>query len=359
MASTGQTLAALKGWLGWTVCALLVACDPVPNKPTLVHNFAASPVLSSQTETLTAGELQRVEGANSASLYVLGPSDVISIYVYHHPDLDVPAPGSSGNSLGAMISSDGTVGLPLVGIVHLGGQTLAQAQRTLTQDYMSFVNDANVSVQLVTAQSLRYYLLGSFTDPGIKYPGHPLRLLEALALGGSVDLANADLYQAYIAQGDVKLPIDLHALLLNGDLTQNISLMPGDAIVIPTSQSENAYLFGAVSKPGAVQFTSGSLSLPQALASAGMDLTSYTDARLARVHVIRSNGRSAQFIVVDARMIINGRAAPFPLEPGDIVFVPPTGVATWNQVLAQLIPSMQAVSDALNPFVSLRYLQRH
>jgi polysaccharide export outer membrane protein len=188
---------------------------------------------------------------------------------------------------------------------------------------------------------------------------HQLTLLEALALGGSVDLVNADLYQAYVAQGDVKLPVDLYALLVDGDLSQNIALAPGDTIVIPSSQNENVYLFGAVGKPGAVQFVNGALSLLQALASAGLDLTNYTDAQMSRIHIIRAHGQSAEFMIVDARAILEGQAAPFALVPGDIVFVPPTPVASWNQVLAQILPSLQVISGALNPFVSIAYLKRN
>jgi polysaccharide export outer membrane protein len=156
----------------------------------------------------------------------------------------------------------------------------------------------------------------------------------------------------------VKLPVDLYALLLNGDLSQNIPLASGDAIVIPPSTSEDAFVFGAVGKPGPIQFEPSGLSLLQALASAGLDLAGYTSARLSRVHIIRAHGQSAQFFVVDAAMILNGQASSFALEPGDIVFVPPTAVATWNEVLSELLPSLQVISGVLNPFVSIKYLQQ-
>jgi polysaccharide export outer membrane protein len=146
--------------------------------------------------------------------------------------------------------------------------------------------------------------------------------------------------------------------LLGGDLSQDIPLASGDVVFIPSSQAENAYLFGAVGKPGPVQFVSGSLSLLQALASSGLNLENYTDGRLSRIHIIRSHGRTAEFLIVDARMIIDGQAASFALEPGDIVFVPPTGVATWNQILSQVLPSLQAIGDVLNPFVTIKYLSR-
>lgn len=333
------------------------SCDPVPVNQQPVQSFiVGNAVLSQQTESLTPDEMRIVSDTAVNSAYLLGPDDIISVTIYLHPELNVPVTGGSGG--GALITSDGSVELPLIGNVHLGGLTIPQAQALVTNAYSAYIEDPKISIELAQPQSLKYYLLGAFSSPGIKYPVHSLTLLEALALGGSVDIANADLYQAYVAQGSTKLPVDLHALLIDGDLSQNISLASGDAIVVPSSVSENAFVFGAVGKPGPIQFQSGSLSILQALASAGMDLTNYANAKLSRVHVIRAHGKSAEFFVVDARLILDGQASIFPLEPGDIIFVPPTEVATWNQVLGELLPSLQTVSGVLNPFVSLKYLQQ-
>lgn len=352
--------------------AALAGCSQAPQVPVTVKTLRVSPVVSTQTQVLSPAEMDQISGPDPRAPYVLGPDDVVQISVYEHPELSADAGTASGdvgsNSSGSsgtsssisdlMIGSDGTVQLPLIGVVQLGGLTLAQAKSQLTDAYGPYVADANVTINLVQPESMRYYLLGAFAAPGIKYPNHPLTLLQALALGGSVDIPNADLYQAYVAQGDVKLPVDLYQLLIQGDLTQNILLASGDTIVIPSSANENAFVFGAVTKPGAVLFESGSLSLLQALSDAGLDLASYTNSQLSAVRVIRAGGRSAEFFVVNATMIMNGEAASFPLRPGDIVFVPPTEVATWNQALSELLPSLNTISAILNPFVSIRYLSR-
>ncbi len=316
-------------------------------------------MISTDIQTLSPDELRAVSDVSSNQAYVLGPTDVIALTVYQHPELSVPALGGSTVLAGALITGDGTVGLPLIGSVHVGGLTLDQAQQLISQDYSQYLNQVNATLTLVEAQSLRYYLLGAFTEPGIKYPVHTLTLLEALALGGSVDLMNADLYQAYVAQGDVKLPVDMHALLVNGDLSQNITLASNDVIVIPSSATENAFVFGAVGKPGAVPFQGGHMSLLQSLSVAGLDLPNYTAAGLNNVHIIRSAGRTGEFIVVNAQAILDGKAGSFDLVPGDIVFVPPTSVASWNQVLNMLLPSLTTVADILNPFVSIKYLSQH
>ncbi len=339
---------------------LVQGCTPAPQpgSATAVTYQSKTAIISSYTQALTPAELQTVANHAVGGPYVLGPTDVISVTVYLHPELDVPVQGNSSNTNGALITGDGTTQLPLIGSVHLSGMTLSEASDALTQAYSHYIVSPKVAVQLQNAQSLRYSLLGAFTQPGIKYPGRQLDLLGALALGGSVDLSNADLRQAFVAQGSVKLPVDLYALLVEGDLTQNIQLSSGDSIVVPTAANENAFVFGSVAKPGSVPFTSSGLTLLQALSSASLDLTALTNAELSNIHIIRGNGSTAQFIVVNAALIMNGQATSFVLQPGDIIFVPPTQIATWNQVLNQLLPSLQTVSDVLNPFVSIKYLRQ-
>ena len=354
---------AVKFWLAAGLSLAVSGCDPVPKTPAAppgaIPYVAGNAVLSSQTETLTPDQLREISDVNPDAAYRLGPDDLISLTVYLHPELSVPQAGSSSTGGGALITSDGTVELPLIGSIKLGGLTLKEAQQRVAAAFSQYIEDPKVAVELVQAQSLKYYLLGSFSSPGIKYPVHELNLLEALALGGSVDLANADHYQAYVALGSEKLPVDLHALLVDGDLSQNITLAPGDAIVIPSSATEAAFVFGSVGKPGAVPFTSGQLSLLQALAESGMDLTNLTDARLARIHIIRSHGATGEFLIVDARMILDGKATSFALEPGDIVFVPASAFATWNEALSELLPSLSTISGILNPFVSIAYLRQN
>jgi polysaccharide export outer membrane protein len=338
----------------------LVACnEPVPVSGTIMAPGAStSAVVSSESQTLSMEQQQLASDRIINGAYRLGPDDIIAVSVYSHPELSSPQPGMLQGLGGLMITSDGTVALPLIGNVRLGGLTIDRAQRNISAAYATYINNPNVTVQLVAAQSLRYYLLGAFSTPGVKYPGHNLTLLDALSLGGSVDLPNADLYQAYVVENSRKIPVDFHALLLDGDLTQNVTLASGDTIVIPPASTENAFVFGAVGKPGAVPFEAGSLSLLQALSVAGLDLPNYTSARLEQVHIIRAHGKSADFIIVDAAKILQGQAFPFSLQPGDIVFVPPTRVASWNQVLDMLIPSLTTINGVLNPFVSIAYLSR-
>jgi polysaccharide export outer membrane protein len=344
-------------WAGVSGAAFLLCsgCAEAPAPASGVVQ-AISPVVSMQSQTLPPKDIPQAANFHADDAYRLGPNDVISVSVYNHPELSAPPPGNTTTNGGILVTSDGSINLPLIGRLQVGGMTLSDLQDQLNQTYNQTLKDANVTVQLVAAESLRYYLLGAFTSPGVKFPGHAMSLLDALALGGSVQINEADLDQAYVADGPVKIAVDMRALLINGDLSQNIMLEPGDAIIIPPSTAEDAFVFGSVGKPGAVPFLSGRLSLLQALSQADLDLPNYTAARLHDVHLIRSQGASGQYYVIDAAKILSGEATNFDLRPGDIVFVPPTEVASWNQVLTMLLPSLNTVSGVLNPFVSIKYL---
>jgi polysaccharide export outer membrane protein len=328
-----------------------------------------SAVRSEHASALDPSLVTALVGERESDAYRLGPGDTLLVAVYGHPELSIapfvagPAFGSQGNHpVGLLVDNDGSVQLPLIGRVEVGGQTSAQVQEQLEQELAIYVKEPKVAVQLLFAGNIRYYLLGMFTNPGLKYSDRPLGLLEALSLGGTVDLEKASLRTAYIARKGKKLPIDFRRLILDGDLKQNIRLKTGDVVVVPDHQSDQAFVFGgfASSQPqgGPVPFVNGNLNLLQALARVGFGQSERYQSDLSRVHVIRSEGDHGELFVVDALAIMEGDAAPFALAPGDVIYVPPTALSGWNQALGMLLPSLQAIAGVLEPFVQLKYLQQ-
>ncbi|MCK9187952.1 polysaccharide biosynthesis/export family protein [Acidithiobacillus sp.] len=338
-----------------TGCAIMTG-SPAPTYPQQKQALPSA-VLSQHEDHLSPATVDRL--LHRSITYHLGAGDVVSISVYLHPDLSVPQPGMASTGLiGTLVSNDGNIQLPLLGVVHVAGMTTKQLQAHLTTLYARYIIDPKVSVQLQVTHSIRYYLLGQFTKPGLVYSDRPLNVLEAMALGGSVNLAQANLRSAYVVQDGRKLPVNFHRLIVAGDLQQNIPLQTGDTVVVPSVSTMRAYVFGAVVTPGAVPFVNGRLSLLQALSDAGMNVNNLTIARLSEIRIIRSEGATGQFYVVNARRILEGKAAPFYLKSGDIVFVPQTDISSWNQALQLLLPSLQAISAVLNPFVSIKYLTK-
>jgi hypothetical protein len=71
------------------------------------------------------------------------------------------------------------------------------------------------------------------------------------------------------------------------------------------------------------------------------------DADRSRIHVVRGSLSNPTLIVTDFNKIITGQAQDVQLEPGDIVFVPTTGLATWARMLNQIVPTIQALQTGI------------
>jgi polysaccharide biosynthesis/export protein len=329
-----------------------------------------SSVKTHRQEVLDQSLVAEIVGERDGDAYRVGPGDTLLVAVYGHPELSIaPYAGGMGaiaadrsRLAGLVIDNDGTIQFPLIGTVQIAGKTSAELKVYLEKELVAYVKDPKVTIQVVFTGNIRYYLLGQFTQPGLKYSDRPLRLLEALSLGGSVELDKASLRSAYVARKGKRLPINFYRLIREGDLTQNIRLRTGDVVLVPDNTNERAYVFGgaAGSNPrgGTVAFVNGRLTLLQALAQVGFGTTEQVQGKLSETYVIRSEADRGELFVVDAEQLLHGEAADFELAPGDVVYVPPTWVTSWNQVLSQLLPTLQAISGVLAPFVQIKYLSQ-
>lgn len=84
-----------------------------------------------------------------------------------------------------VIYDDGTVDLPYMGPIQVGGLTLAEAKVILEEAFSDYVDEVSVTVKLVN-----YYIsiLGEVTMPG-RYPVYKqhLNIFQALAMAGDID----------------------------------------------------------------------------------------------------------------------------------------------------------------------------
>jgi len=180
----------------------------------------------------------------------------------------------------------------------------------------------------------KVYVFGEVARPGPVFVSGTT--LDALTRAGGLT-PRADLELAYMTRGNVVLPVDFVKLFREGDATQDLPVQDGDYIFIPSQVERRIYVVGEVNRPGIVQY-SGQLDLVAALAASGF--VRYT-GREGSVHVVRGNLRDPFVMRVDMNRVWRGELGqPIPLQSGDIVFVPPTGLTTWNRTLAQLLPSL-------------------
>jgi len=219
--------------------------------------------------------------------------------------------------------------------------------------YSKYLKNPWVIVDVKEYKSHPLHLLGPFRNQGTVFMDKPLRLLEGIALGGGYD-PTADLTSARLIREKKTLPVDIYALLNNGDARQNVWLKAGDTLYMPDSRSRQVFVFGAVKKNGPVTIPPGGLTLAQALAATELRDIGY-DFRYVRI--IRSlSATRGLLMVVDFDKIMRGEAMPLMLQNGDVVYVPKSAFGNWNDAIAEILPSLQAFSALLQPFVNIKYL---
>lgn len=283
--------------------------------------------------------------------YRIGQGDVLFVNV--NGKQDYMAAPAGGKVQGSRVDGTGMIQLPLVGGVKVEGLTMQQAQAAIAEPLRKYLKDPWVLVEVLEYRSRPLYLLGQFKAPGTYYMDRSLSLLQGIALGNGFDSA-ANLRSARLTRNGKLEAVDIYELLTSGDQSANVWLQPGDLIYIPDRSTQQVFVFGAVKKPGPVPIPQGGMTLTQAIASAELREVGY-DFR--HVRVIRSySPTKGELLVVDFDRILRGEALPLMLREGDIVYVPKSGVGTWNDALAEILPSLQAISAILQPFVQIKFL---
>ena len=201
-------------------------------------------------------------GAASAQVpddYVLGPLDQIEMNVANFPDLLTRT----------RIAPNGTVVLPLIGEVPVGGKTPAAAAAEIERRYRAggFVNAPSVRLEITEYQSRKASVLGQVVTQGLIVLDRPYTVAELIARAGGLspdagDTANL-VRQRPDGSGADTVAIDLAQIGGSGATTV---ARPGDVIFVPRAPTVS--VVGAVNHPGVYRMTPG-MTVQQALATAG------------------------------------------------------------------------------------------
>ncbi len=284
--------------------------------------------------------------------YIIGPNDALYVNVSGLPDMGSPLAGTAGSRIiGSSVDGKGNIQLPLIQSVHVAGMTTSQAQTKIREAFKPFVKNPWVIVEVVDHRSQPIYLVGQFGQPGVYYMDRATDVVQAIAMGKGI-AANADLRGACIQRGKQVLPVDIYRLLREGDLDQNIWLRPNDTVYVPDASEQQVFVLGSVANPGVYPMLNGKLDLLQALSQAKAAISPGSAMQFIRIIRSRTPTRG-ELIVVDANKLLTGAALPFPLMGGDIVYVPRSKLGSWNDIMKEILPSIQVVSAVVNPFVSI------
>jgi polysaccharide export outer membrane protein len=190
----------------------------------------------------------------------LGPGDSVTVQVFGQPDATT-----------TYVEEDGSISLPLVGNVPVGGLTPVDAATRVAKalkDGGYFV-DPHVSIQVAQSRTQLVTVIGEVGATG-RYPITPrTTLLDLLAsAGGAKETASET---GFVLRSDDNGHVNRYPIRLDGltdfkEVLPNGVLLGGDSLLVP--RAEHYFIAGEVTSPGRFTIEPG-LTVIKAIARAG------------------------------------------------------------------------------------------
>ena len=221
--------------------------------------LAAQSFQDSSAQTRSANASSSV--ASAPADYRLGAGDVLRISVYQNPDL----------LLETRVSEAGIVSYPLLGNIRLGGLSVTQAEKLITDGLKSgnFIKNPQVTIAILQVKGNQASVLGQVNRPG-RFPIETadMRLTDLLANAGGVAPTGGDqlVLSGVRAGKPFRAEIDLPTIFASGGESQDMLIQNGDVIWV--DRAPMVYIYGEVQRPGPMRLERR-MTLMQTLASGG------------------------------------------------------------------------------------------
>lgn len=163
--------------------------------------------------------------------YEIGPGDALQIFVWDHADL----------STGVQVRPDGKISTPLVEDLQAAGKTPTQLARDIEGVLKEYIRTPVVTVIMqgfVGEGSQQIRVVGQAARPmALQYKQGITVLDVMIQVGGLSEFAAGNKAKVVrkTADGEVEIRVRLSDLLNDGDVRQDIEMMPGDVLIIPQS----------------------------------------------------------------------------------------------------------------------------
>jgi polysaccharide biosynthesis/export protein len=261
--------------------------------------------------------------------YRLRPDDVLRLQVYGHAEIAAEIP----------VGRDGNISAPFVGTVRAEGRTTADLEAELARLYEEKlrIREPKISIIVLQYHPRLASVGGQVLRPGVFQIRPGDTLLTLLHLGGDpVTNGAADLRRAMFrrAKSQEVIPVDLYAMLVLGDMSQNYPIDEGDELIVPEERNNRVLVQGMVRNPGVFPYREP-MTVQDAVSLAGGEVPHRS--RFSRTMVFRRRAGLPDEITriqVDyVRYVKKGDVSQnIELKPGDMIYVPETDTPDLNYI---------------------------
>jgi len=235
--------------------------------------------------------------------YVIGPGDELVIRGWGQVEIDVRG----------VVDRNGSVFIPKVGNVRVAGLRFHQLHDYMAAAIGRVFQNFELTVTLGELRSIQVFVVGHARRPGSYTVSSLSTLVNTLfASGGPAPTGSMRNIQLK-RNNQVVTEFDLYDLLLNGDKSKDVALLPGDVIYVSPIGPQVA-MAGSVNVP-AIYELKGKTTLGDGIQLAGL-LAATADGQKVTVERIENRiVRKVEEFPLDA----SGLARP--LQDGDVVSV--------------------------------------
>jgi len=215
-----------------------------------------------------------VENIPVTSDYLIGPGDEIVIRGWGQVDINVRA----------VVDRNGEINLPKVGAINVAGIRYQELQAYLKKAIGHVFRNFNLDVTLGKLRSVQVFVVGQARQPGVYTVSSLSTLVNTLFASGGPSMKGSLRHIQVKRNGQTVTELDMYDLLLKGDKTKDVSLLPGDVIYIPPVGQQVA-IAGSVNSPAIYELKDDKTTLADLLNLAG-GLTSVAEGDKVRVERI-------------------------------------------------------------------------
>lgn len=243
---------------------------------------------------------------------------------------------------------DGKICLPHLSLIEVSGLTLSEVKERVQCAYQEEIPDAKIYIHFKKKRERIVQIVGA-AIPNVTVDGNT-RLFEVIAKARISPHAN--LFKSYVMRDGVQLPIDLYALIHQGESSQNIVMQGGDKIFIATDSDAVVMLTGEIAYPLVVPVPYGSISLREALGRAGgVPFTGNKN----NIQVIRGGLTHPKVYCLEWKDILHVPNQSLLLMAGDVVVISERPITQWNRFINQLQPNVGCVETAFVIYEAMRH----
>jgi len=197
----------------------------------LALTSACSWFAGTEAPSISVEEAAKLPTTPQSEDYVIGAGDGLSIFVYRNPDL---------SEAGVSVRPDGRISVPLIEDIVAAGKSPTQLAREIEERLRKFIIEPNVTVivrSFIGPPDRQVRVIGEATDPiAIPYREHMTLLDVMIATKGLTKFASGNravIVRKVGTDKPINIRVRLSDLIKDGDIGQNIPMMPGDTLIIP------------------------------------------------------------------------------------------------------------------------------